>query len=74
MKKKTLKPRPEYMGGFSTTGEFFKMNHTEFLEYCGGRMAISIFNGSLKNELYNILEMCYARGMMRQWEITNGYE
>lgn len=72
MKKK--KPYPQYMGGFGTEGEFFKMDHKQFLEYAGGRLAVALFNGAFKNELYNVLDMCHARGMLRQWEVTNGYE
>jgi hypothetical protein len=72
-KPKPLPPRPQYMGGFSTDGDFFKMEHKEFVEWCGGRIAVALFNGGIKGEMHNIVCFANARGMMRQWELTNGY-
>ena len=75
-KPKQLKPRPEFMGGYSTDGAFFKMTHKEFYEYVGGVLAVALFKGgdAFRNETWNTLNMATARGMLRQWELANGYE
>ena len=56
------------IGGYSSDSPFFKMTHEEFVEYCGGRLAIALFKGEFKSELYSLITMANARGIKDQME------
>lgn len=40
------------------------MTHEEFRDYCGGRLATSIFKGEFGRELASCLDMAHVRGKL----------
>lgn len=67
MKKPKIKPN-QVVGGYFADSPFFKMTHQEFVDWCGGRLSVALFKGEFQTELYGILQMAQARGVMYQLE------
>lgn len=55
-------------GGYCLDNEFFKMTDNAFIDWCGGRLALALFKGEFREEVYQIVLYSKARGMKAQWE------
>lgn len=55
-------------GGYSGDSEFFKMGYNEFVDYCGGLLAVSLFKGRFSSDLYMVINMAVARGIKQKTE------
>lgn len=50
-------------GGYSEDAEFFKMPHEEFAKWCGGMLAVALFEGRFHVVLIDVISYSHARGM-----------
>lgn len=54
--------------GYMADSLFFKMGQEAFTDYVGGQLAIALFKGNLRSELYSLILMAQARGIMYEME------
>ena len=50
-------------GGYAEDAEFFKMTNDEFTKWCGGMLAVSLFEGRFHTVLFDVISFSFARGM-----------
>lgn len=58
----------DMIGGYFADAEFFKMSHSEFLNWSGGRLSVALFKGEFTYELDTIINMATARGIRYEME------